>query len=501
MKYSSFIFVLFFLSSFLWAEEPHGPTVYVELKSGTKQKAQYLGSIKDTVILGGYIQNSYTKIKLPKSAFKSILDSSGQALFSSEKKLPSEDLISSTEIIQSDTVKKEEPISIKDKIILIPLKRRGIDSLLAERLLHLTSELLIEQNESVEVISSSFYSECKELECIRKLSHEQGARALWNGDILPAKSQDSLILKLERTLFPQKTPEQIQITIAAKTPLQDLLKEEKWISFIQNKVMNKKKPKSYVYVETDPEGASVSKQGKASICKTPCTFATLDTGKILIETYWHVDQHLWGNQENIQLIPDDTVKVSLRLKRIQPEIEITTNPFGALIFEGNDSLSIKKRSLGKTPKRFKTFEPGLAYIRLWKEGYQDTVIEFNVNAQEKTLLSVDLTPLKNFEAIEKQQKWIKAKNTRFWGLTITGSAIAPIITGALFTYLSHKNYEEAKEIKNSLMQPSIQDGDHFQRLVEKNKDLVEKGDRKLVIGGSLFGLGALMIGFGLTILF
>ena len=50
------------------------------------------------------------------------------------------------------------------------------------------------------------------------------------------------------------------------------------------------------------------------------------------------------------------------------------------------------------------------------------------------------------------------------------------------------------------MQPSIQDGDHFQRLVEKQGSS-RKGDRKLVIGGSLFGLGALMIGFGLTILF
>jgi hypothetical protein len=72
MKHSFYISFLLVFVSFIWAIDPQGPTVYVELNSGTKQKAQYLGSIQDTIILGGYIQNSYTKIKLPKSAFKSI---------------------------------------------------------------------------------------------------------------------------------------------------------------------------------------------------------------------------------------------------------------------------------------------------------------------------------------------------------------------------------------------------------------------------------------------
>lgn len=501
MKNSFYISFLLVFVSFIWAIDPQGPTVYVELNSGTKQKAQYLGSIQDTIILGGYIQNSYTKIKLPKSAFKSILDSTGQSLFKTENEFSSKDTASTVEKTEALVEEKVEPISLKNKTVIIPLMRRGIDSVLAERLLHLTVELLSEQNKSIEITPLSFFSECKEMECIRRFCNEQGVEGLWNGEIVPAKSEDSLILKMERMTFSKKIPDQVQITIAAKTPLQSLLKEEKWVLFVQNKEIKKKKPKSYVFVETDPEGASVSKGGKSPICKTPCTFATIDTGKVLIETYWHVNQHQWGNQEYIQLIPEDTVKVSLRLKRVQPEIEISTNPLGALIFEGNDTLSIKRRPLGQTPKRIHAFEPGPASMRLWKEGYKDTLIEFHVNTLEKTPLSIDLTPLKDLNDIEKQQKWIKAKKVRFWGLTITGSAIAPIITGAIFSYLSHKDYEEARKIKKNLEQPSIADGAHFQELVDKNSDLVEKGDQKLIIGGSLFGLGAIMIGFGLTILF
>lgn len=491
-----YLFILLILVSSLWAVNPNGSTVFVELNSGIKQKAQYLGTVGDTIILGGYIQNTYTKIKLPKSSFKSILDSTGQSLFSSIQ-----DSVSKDSVLPIKEVEKPAPISLKNKTIILPFIRRGIDSLLAERLLHLTSEILSEQKKSIEIIKPTFFPDCKEKNCIQKASQDLEANALWTGEITPAKSQDSLNLKIERTLFSPKKTNQLSITISAKTPLQDVLKNKKWLSFIQNKAIEKKIIKSYVHVETDPEGAFVHRQGQNIICKTPCTFPTLDTGKILIETYWHVNQHLWGNQEHIQLIPEDTVKVTLNLKRIQPEIEIMTQPLGALIFNGNDSLSIKKRPLGTTPERIKVFEPGPAKIRLWKEGYKDTIINFYVHSIKKTQLSIDLTPLKDIQAIEQQQKWIKAKKKRNIGLTLTGSALAPIITGAIFTYLSHKNYKDAKEIKDQLKQPSVADGDHFQQLVDKNKDLVDKGDRKLYIGASLFGVGALMVGLGLTILF
>ena len=506
MKHLFYLALTLVFSSLLWAEDPQGPSVYVELNSGTKQKAQYLGTVKDTVILGGYIQNTYTKIKLPKSAFKNIQDSAGNILLSSEesglliaektKNTPSS---SATE----DSTESSASVCLKGKTILIPLQHRGIDSLLSIRLLDLTEVVLREQDLETEVYQRTFFSECKDTDCIRSTSNELGAIALWSGEIIPAKTQESLILKLEHSTFPQKKPKEINVTLSAKTPIQDLLKNEKWLLFLKNKQVKEKTKKgaNYVYVETTPEGASISKRGKSAICKTPCGFSTLDTGKIVLDAYWHINDHLWGNSETIQIIPEDTTKVSLKLKRIDPEIEMVTTPLGASIFLGRDPISIKKRPLGTTPKRLKTIEPGLAEMRFWKEGYRDTVVEFYINVTEKTILSIDLEPLVDLKAIEEQQKWITTKKKYFWGLTITGSALAPFVTGAIFTYLSKKDYEEARKIKKILSQPSIADGENHQKLVDKNKNLVKKGDSKLYIGSALFATSALMLGIGLTLLF
>src|SRR5690554_7163816 len=74
----TFFFIFYGLG--LATEIQEAPSVFVELHSGTKQNAKYLGFVQDTVILGGYIQNEYTEIKLHIQAFKSIKDSSGHEL-------------------------------------------------------------------------------------------------------------------------------------------------------------------------------------------------------------------------------------------------------------------------------------------------------------------------------------------------------------------------------------------------------------------------------------
>ena len=68
-----------FLAAFAYSEE-QGVTVNVELVSGTKQRAQFLGIENDTVQLGGYIQNQFTVIRIHKDKFKSIKDESGKDL-------------------------------------------------------------------------------------------------------------------------------------------------------------------------------------------------------------------------------------------------------------------------------------------------------------------------------------------------------------------------------------------------------------------------------------
>ena len=67
MKKTALFLMLFFVSAAL--AEVQAPYAQVELVSGTKQKAQFLGIANDTVSLGGYIKNKFTVVKFPKSQF------------------------------------------------------------------------------------------------------------------------------------------------------------------------------------------------------------------------------------------------------------------------------------------------------------------------------------------------------------------------------------------------------------------------------------------------
>ena len=142
--------------------------------------------------------------------------------------------------------------------------------------------------------------------------------------------------------------------------------------------VQKKLPRSYIHVETDPESATISRPEKDAICKSPCTFVVTDTGRIEVNAYWNVDKHLWGAQTFVHPLPGDTAKVSLKLKRINPEIKIVSNPVGAEIFPGSEKIERNSKSIGTTPKMVTLTTPGMTSLRLRKAGYRDTLVNFYV---------------------------------------------------------------------------------------------------------------------------
>ena len=44
-------------------------------------------------------------------------------------------------------------------------------------------------------------------------------------------------------------------------------------------------------------------------------------------------------------------------------------------------------------------------------------------------------------------------------------------------------------------------GENFQARVAENKDLVDKGDRKMAVGGTLLGAGVILLGVGFVLTF
>ena len=77
MKKFILTFALFWVSAVCASE---GIPSLVELVTGTKQAAQFLGVQNDTVSLGGTIQGKFTVIRIPKNRFKSIVDEKGNDL-------------------------------------------------------------------------------------------------------------------------------------------------------------------------------------------------------------------------------------------------------------------------------------------------------------------------------------------------------------------------------------------------------------------------------------
>ena len=77
MKKFILTFALFWVSAVCASE---GIPSLVELVTGTKQAAQFLGVQNDTVSLGGYIQNKFTIVKIAKKQFKRIVDEKGNDL-------------------------------------------------------------------------------------------------------------------------------------------------------------------------------------------------------------------------------------------------------------------------------------------------------------------------------------------------------------------------------------------------------------------------------------
>jgi hypothetical protein len=67
-------------------------------------------------------------------------------------------------------------------------------------------------------------------------------------------------------------------------------------------------------------------------------------------------------------------------------------------------------------------------------------------------------------------------------------------------YLASLDYDDADKIKTDLDRPAA-GGDNFQSQASENKELVDKGDKKMIIGGTLFGTGILLLGVGFVLTF
>lgn len=139
-------------------------------------------------------------------------------------------------------------------------------------------------------------------------------------------------------------------------------------------------------------------------------------------------------------------------------------------------------------------------MQIRKVGYRDTVVTVFASPTEITDIDINLTPITNLQEQIVQDEWEGIRKRHRIGKTLMGTSIAPLLLGALFTYLATLDYDDADDVKNELERPAS-GGEKYQKKVDENRDLVDKGDRKMIIGGSLIGAGALLLCVGFVLNF
>lgn len=529
MKKILAVFILFLMASLSLAQQGNipGVRVNIELVTGAKQTAQFLGISQDTVSLGGVIQGKFTVVRIMKDRFKSIIDENGNNLLNgpatsqpaaanTTQVASSKDAVvadPSQEIIGDSSAEETVHIptildSIRDKHVFIAMERRSIDSSLAEQLSTVIIRMLQEAGTSVVVLKRTDFGYCRENTCIKDSLSLYGARTAYFGRIVAAQSTDSLTIQAYRQSITDTTissTDIVQMNLSVFKSVSDAISSNKLNNFVKQ-LQGKPLPppeakKSYIHVETDPEGATISTPSRGDICKTPCTFATKDTGKTTIYAYWNVDQQLWGASSVVNPIGSDSLKISLKLKPVRPELRVITIPSDAEIYAGSAPLTIKSKPIGYSPNKYPIYEPGSSTIQLRKAGYRDTMLTVYVPPTELTDINVELEPIKNMDELHLQEEWIHQRKISTIGKTLMGASIAPIIVGALFTYLANQDYDDADKIKQDLQRPASTAGSAYQKKVKENHDLVHKGERKMIIGGSLIGTGIIMLGVGFVLAF
>jgi hypothetical protein len=343
-------------------------------------------------------------------------------------------------------------------------------------------------------IEQGRFAECGNVECAISSARALGAQGLFRGR-LKAEGKDSVSIRLRIDWLAGNTTPQTDVKVVAPLAWDEVLRSGmvlKLLSGITGKNTHfepTKDRKALIKVETNPDNAVVMLNGE-TICHSPCEFSD-NSSVTQISAYWFSGENIWAAKKII--IPKDTVKIVLELKRSLPSTEIHTYPSNALVFPAG-ILDVNSRALGKTPYDLRGL-PGVTQVRLFHKGYNDTLLDVKIDAVEKQIQFVQLTPITDLQKISEQNLFMKSQLKKDVGLGLLGGSIGPLVAGTTFFVLAHKDYKKARDIKKELEIPAF-GGENFKAKVEENHRAVKAGDSKMRFGAGLIGFSVLLAGVG-----
>ncbi|GHV14503.1 hypothetical protein AGMMS49938_10740 [Fibrobacterales bacterium] len=354
-------------------------------------------------------------------------------------------------------------------------------------------------------IDPANFSDCTDIECVISKSRALGAQGLFRGRIKTEDDSISVRFHID-WLAGNSTP---QSEVQGKFPItwNEVLNSgnlQKIVSNITGKflgnsnsaLVNNSK-ETIISVETNPENAVVMLNGTA-ICKSPCNFSSPATDTAEISAYHDTNDNLWAEKTVLKIGSQDTAKIYLSLKRSFANTEIRSNPSNAKIFNAG-IIDVRSKSIGKTPFIL-TGEPGENQIRIFSEGYRDTLLNVKIDALEKQVIFVQLTPITDPQELANQNSVIKSMKKRNIGLGLIGGSVGTLIAGTALCIFARDDYTKARDLKDELSYPSL-NGDNFNSKVDENHKAIRRGNAKTAFGGGLIGFSLLLAGVGFAMSF
>ena len=461
-----------------------------------------------TVATSSAVKEATAKTQASSSATATSSASKESAI---KKAASSSSIVESSSSQSSSSADSSTPSADKPKpeikTVLIAYNAEGIEQNIADQITALTARLLMESGEKPQIIRKTDIPNCNDNICIQSALASHGFNSIYFGEIAQNTRTDSLSINLTHVLYEDSLPllHRSSFNVSRESALGDAITNNKLKNQLldaQGKdIVKSKKDRAYIHVETDPDGATISRTNKDAICKSPCTFITTDTSKFTIHAYWNVDRHLWGASSSVVPLIGDTTFISLKLKRVTPEIRIQTFPEGANVYKAHAPITKRSKAIAQTPEKIPVYEMGMDSLIIRKAGYRDTLVSFFVAPVSQIDLSIDLQKLTDFDEIEQQNKWLHDKKMQTLGEAFIGGSIGTALIGGLFMYLAHLDYNDADDIKKELRIPGAVKGENYKNKVDKNHKLVKQGDNKAIAGGILLGTAAALLGVGIYFVF
>lgn len=394
------------------------------------------------------------------------------------------------------------PVDWKGRLLVIPLES-DLDSTQQVLWNQLVFQVLKEQSGAPPLmVTISDFTGCQNVDCLIQQARARGAQGLFTGRVRTL--QDSLDLRFRIQWVQGKKAAVSDVRERIPNQFSKIFHEGTFPRLIAE-VTGAERPKpkdrrSWVHVETEPDGAVLMVNGRESICKTPCTFVRTDSGTIDLSAYWRVEANLWAARSSLRLIPGDTSKIHLKLQRSSTLAEIRSEPSGAEVLPPGP-LDPKVRAWGKTPHLIYDRDPGVTQVRLWYPGYHDTLVTLHIDPFDKTVVSPVLSPITNPSELLAQKSMLRERRQRKIGFTLLGVSITPFLIGGTLLYLAQADYQDARDIKNDLEQTPAVGGSGFEDKIKQNAKAADRGDKKFYTGIGLTGLGLLLASTGFVMVF